>query len=93
MSKARIFRCPDCDYFIPVDVFKGICHITKDLVMMENEICKEFAPVKKCKFCRHYTEKEEDLGLCKGKVLTYPDLVSKTCEMFEWKADIGRLAR
>ena len=80
-------RCRDCIHFLPVDVFKGICHLDKPFVEAESEICERFEPVPKCKFCMHYRPLEGNkyLGMCKDKEFTYPDLIAKTCEMFEWK--------
>ena len=83
-SEVLVQRCADCDHFIPVDVFKGLCHINKRTVLADDPSCNECAPMKKCKFCRHYLAKDEYLGLCKTQEPTYPDLVARTCEMFEW---------
>jgi len=88
MSQVVVQRCADCDHFIPVDVFNGICHINKRTVKTDDPACKECAPVKRCKFCKHYSPREEYLGLCKGEELTYPDLVTRTCEMFEWRSHL-----
>lgn len=88
MSQAVVQRCADCDHYVPVDVFKGLCHLSKHSVRVDDPACEECAPVKKCKFCKHYSSKEEYLGMCKGEELTYPDLVTRTCEMFEWRSDL-----
>jgi hypothetical protein len=87
MSQVLVQRCADCDHYIPVDVFKGLCEVNKGTVQIDDPACKECAPVKKCKFCKHYSPKEECLGFCKAEELTYPDLVTRTCEMFEWGHD------
>ena len=80
-------KCLDCINFLPVDVFKGICHLEKAFMEADNEACKRFEPVPKCKFCQHYRplEGDKNLGMCKEKEFTYPDLIAKTCEMFEWR--------
>jgi hypothetical protein len=62
-------------------------------VQTDEPACGKYAPVRKCKFCKHYSPKEEYLGLCKGQELTYPDLVTKTCEMFEWRPDLSNIEK
>lgn len=93
LEKTLRFRCYDCAYLAPVDVFKGICHITKKMVMLDDPACSNFKAVEKCKFCKNFQplENEEDLGLCMGKELTYPELITKTCEMFEWRDELVKL--
>lgn len=93
MPQTVVRRCADCDNYVPVDVFKGLCHLNRRTVQTDELACKEYAPVKKCKFCKHYSPKEEFLGLCKGQELTYPDLVTKTCEMFEWRSDLSSIEK
>lgn len=46
----------DCDFYIPIDVVKGIDHAHGDVVVMgDDEIDDaEFVPAHKCKFCSHY---------------------------------------
>jgi len=90
LSQAVVQRCADCDHFVPVDVFKGLCHVNKRTVQVDDLACEECGPVRKCKFCKDYSPKEEYLGLCKGEELTYPDLVTRTCEMFEWRSGFPR---
>lgn len=75
----------DCDEFLAIDVFKGFCRLNKKMIMMDDRACDKFKPVKKCKFCKHYTQEKEFLGTCMGKTEVYPDLLAKTCSNFEWK--------
>lgn len=74
----------DCEEYLMIDVFKGLCRRDKKIKMADDKTCDDFKPVKKCKFCRHYTSKEEFLGICMGEALVYPDLLAKTCKNFEW---------
>jgi 4-hydroxyphenylacetate decarboxylase small subunit len=91
MNEHRYYRCYDCSRLIHVDVFKGICRINKEKVSLDMEACKEFEPVKKCKFCRCYEQGEEEfIGKCKGKAIAYPDLIAKTCEEFDWKENLKK---
>ncbi|MCK4544302.1 4-hydroxyphenylacetate decarboxylase small subunit [candidate division WOR-3 bacterium] len=81
-------KCQDCEKYLAIDVFKGLCSLNKEMKMADKEICNDFKPVKKCKFCKHYTSKEEFLGMCMDKTLAYPDLLAKTCKNFKWRKDI-----
>ena len=88
--------CHDCEVYVPFDVFKGICRPSNDIKTADEEACKDFNPVKKCKFCEHYTAKEEFLdtakeeflGTCMAETLAYADLLAKTCGDFEWKKTV-----
>ncbi len=86
METPQKLRCSDCIHLAPVDVFSGICNITKQSISMDAETCSEFEPVPKCKFCSEYKpiQGEEFLGTCGSSIPTYPDLVAKTCESFRW---------
>ncbi len=75
----------DCRNFAAVDVAKGICHRSKDLVLADAEQCEHFVAIRKCKFCDHFVAGGQYLGTCSAvpqKPMTYPDLITVTCEMF-----------
>lgn len=80
----------DCRNYAPVDVAKGICHRTKDLVLADGNHCEQFTATQKCKFCSHYTAgTERFIGICEAartRPMTYPDLTTVTCEQFAAKA-------
>ena len=79
------FRHMDCRNFAAVDVAKGICHRTKELVPSDGDHCEYCIPIAKCKLCTHFAAGEDYLGVCgavAGKPVTYPDLIAVTCEMF-----------
>jgi hypothetical protein len=76
-------RCHlDCEAFLAIDVFKGLCHVKKEMVLADEAACEAFEQVKKCRFCKNYQPTEDYLGNCKGKFITYPDLLAKTCDDF-----------
>lgn len=79
----------DCRNFAPVDVVKGICHVSKELVSADGDTCDHFEKMPRCKFCQHYAPtREEFIGTCTatpGQLMTYPDLSGVTCEFFAWK--------
>ena len=75
----------DCRNFVAVDVAKGICHRTKDVVLGDEVRCEHFVAIPKCKLCAHFRVTGESLGACHAvphKPMTYPDLLAVTCEMF-----------
>lgn len=84
--KTENFKHTECRNYAPVDVAKGICHRTKEIVLADGEHCEHIEKIQKCKFCSQYTaSKQEFLGTCGAvisKPMTYPDLVTVTCEMF-----------
>lgn len=79
----------DCRNFAAVDVAKGICHRTKNMVPADGDQCEECVATPKCKGCRNFTAdaKRVELGVCEASTATpkffaYPDMVALTCEMF-----------
>lgn len=79
-----MIRCSNCQYYLPVDVFKGSCKLTKEPVVPEDKSCDKFVRIPKCRFCSNYTPETEFLGKCQGKVLAYPDMIAVNCSLFEW---------
>lgn len=75
----------DCRNYAPLDVAKGICHRTRQLVLADADQCEYFTPTQKCKFCDHFVGTSEYRGTCGAvisKPMTYPDLITVTCENF-----------
>jgi 4-hydroxyphenylacetate decarboxylase small subunit len=80
-----VMKHMDCRNFAALDVAKGICHRTKELVLADAEHCEHFVATQKCKFCDHFVAGDQYLGTCNAvssKPMTYPDLITVTCEMF-----------
>jgi hypothetical protein len=76
--------CKDCRYYLPVDVFKGICKLSKQMIGPDDMGCDQAERQAKCKFCQHYTPEKEYLGKCRGTALAYPDLNAGKCADFLW---------
>jgi len=76
--------CKDCKYYLPVDVFKGICKIGKVSIGPDDLSCVKFEMIPKCKYCRNYKAEKEFLGNCLGKTIAYPDMIASKCDGFEW---------
>lgn len=78
--------CNDCKYYLAVDVFKGICKISKDKIFPESKSCKDFAKNAKCKFCKNYENVKDNIGTCMGKTDAYPDMIATTCIDYKLKS-------
>jgi hypothetical protein len=76
--------CKDCRFYLPVDVFKGICKIEKTSIGPDDLSCEKFDRLPKCKFCRKFTPEKEFLGHCLGDTIAYPDMNASKCAGFEW---------
>lgn len=80
----------DCLNFAPVDVAKGICHRTKNMVAADAEGCEKFNQKPKCRHCQNFKADTErvELGTClastaEPQFLAYPDMTAVTCEWFK----------
>lgn len=76
--------CTDCKFYLPVDVFKGICKLKKNDILPDDSFCEKAERVAKCKFCNKYTAGKEFLGKCMLTTLAYPDMNASSCVDFEW---------
>lgn len=74
-----------CLNYVPVDAFKGLCHLDKSLKSADGPACDKSEPAPECGHCRNYTPEEEFLGKCKNTHKVYPGLSARTCEDFGWK--------
>ena len=80
----------DCHNYAPIDVVKGMCHVTKTIVLGDLEQCESFDLMPKCKHCTQFTadSKTVEMGICEAsttdpKFFAYPDMVTVTCEWFQ----------
>jgi 4-hydroxyphenylacetate decarboxylase small subunit len=85
MSENKQRHC-DCRNYAHVDVVKGICHRSKNLVAADDAQCPNFVALSKCKNCTHFsTAQEEFMGVCNAeaaKPWTYPDLIAINCKQY-----------
>jgi 4-hydroxyphenylacetate decarboxylase small subunit len=79
-------RHNDCMNFLAVDVTKGICRRTNELVLIDSEVCGSFTTLPKCKNCAFFKENgQETIGTCtaeKAQPWTFQDLIAVTCELY-----------
>jgi len=78
------FSCKDCKYYLPVDVFQGLCKLSKEKISPDGLICDKMEKIAKCRFCSHYTIEKDYLGQCMGITLAYPDMIASKCADFRW---------
>ena len=88
MSNALNHR--DCLNFAPVDVTKGICHRSKELVQADLEACSACLAMPKCKNCKAFVAAADlaELGVCgrstqDPKFFAYPDMAAVTCREYQ----------
>lgn len=79
-------NCTDCKYYLPVDVFKGMCKLSKNEILPDDEFCSKAERLAKCKFCGKFSADRDYLGKCMGAALAYPDMNAESCSNFEWIA-------
>jgi 4-hydroxyphenylacetate decarboxylase small subunit len=84
------FNHRDCRNFAPIDVSKGICHVSKDIVLADTEQCASFNRTPKCNNCKRFdrTTGELEMGTCLAsthdpKYFAYPDMVAVTCGEYQ----------
>ena len=85
MLKEIVLRHNDCRNFCFVDVAKGLCRRTQELVLIDSDTCTHFERLPKCKFCAHYTANGDSTGVCKaekGEPWAYAEMIAVTCDMF-----------
>jgi hypothetical protein len=84
MSIMDGLSCKDCKYYLPVDVFSGMCKLSKERIGPDDPLCAKVEKIAKCKFCSNYTPEKDFLGKCMGNTLAYPDLIAAKCADFQW---------
>jgi len=78
------FTCNDCKFYLPVDVFRGICKYSKQKTGPDQLFCDKGEKIQKCKFCSRYYSDKDYLGKCMETTLAYPDMIAAKCADFEW---------
>jgi len=76
--------CTDCKFYLPIDVFKGLCKISKQDILPDDAFCDKAERLAKCRFCSNYTAEKEFLGKCMSTTLAYPDMNAVSCADFKW---------
>ncbi|NMB90271.1 MAG: 4-hydroxyphenylacetate decarboxylase small subunit [Chloroflexi bacterium] len=82
----QVLQHSDCRNFCSMDVAKGICRRTQDVVLIDAEACSSYAQLPKCKFCANFAAGEEGLGTCLAEAnqpWAYPEMIAVTCEMYK----------
>jgi 4-hydroxyphenylacetate decarboxylase small subunit len=83
----NVLQHKDCRNFCSMDVAKGICRRTQDIVQIDGQACADYAQLPKCKFCANYTASDkEGMGTCNAESdhpWAYPEMIAITCENFK----------
>ncbi len=83
----KLCQHSDCRNFCSMDVAKGICRRTQEIVLIDSEACAAYVQLPKCKFCANYVAGEQEgIGTCtaeEGGPWAYPEMIAVTCEMFK----------
>jgi 4-hydroxyphenylacetate decarboxylase small subunit len=94
MKKAQGKNHQDCANFLPLDVAKGLCNRSGEIVFIDTPPCGEFAAAPKCRNCSHFSLAQDgESGTCTGfdiPATAYPDLRAMNCERHTRKAGTGR---
>jgi 4-hydroxyphenylacetate decarboxylase small subunit len=76
----------DCRNFCSMDVAKGICRRTGEMILIDSGTCENYQTMPKCKFCANFSAGEEGLGTCMAEAShpwAYPEMLAVTCKMFK----------
>lgn len=85
MFSMEDLNCKDCRYYLPVDVFKGMCKLKKENLTPDDPFCSQGERQPKCKFCANYQHTRENLGQCMDSHFAYPEMNGQFCESFTWR--------
>ena len=79
----------DCKNYVNLDCEKGICNVTKTLVMLDGEgsaTCPRFEEAPKCRNCKNFSNPDKyDIGKCTGfekEAWAYATCSAYTCERY-----------
>jgi 4-hydroxyphenylacetate decarboxylase small subunit len=78
----------DCRNYAPVDVTKGVCHRTKEIVQADGASCGEFQLLPRCGNCARFeASASPEMGACgastaEPKFFAYPAMAAVTCESY-----------
>ncbi len=84
--KVTILTHGDCRNYVSVDVAKGICRRSNDVVLINAASCDAYEQLPKCKFCLRFANVVDGMGVCtaeKSEPWAYAEMIAVTCEMFK----------
>ena len=77
----------DCRNMAPLDVVKGVCHRSGEIVAADADACESVDELLRCRSCGHYAQGSDPWkGACRAEPhhpMTYPDLAAVTCPWYE----------
>lgn len=78
-------NCKDCKFYLPVDVFSGMCKVSGLRLLPDQPFCPEGALQPRCRHCSNFRPGKEHLGTCGETTLAYPDMNASKCSGFSWQ--------
>lgn len=80
----------DCINFAPIDVAKGVCHLSGVLTASDERTCLSYKSLPKCENCLNYKELsvEDGTGECTAErtnFMAYKDMTAVTCKWHKQK--------
>ncbi|SFB31975.1 4-hydroxyphenylacetate decarboxylase small subunit [Acetitomaculum ruminis DSM 5522] len=62
-----IINHSDCENFAAIDVDKGICRLSGQLIKTDGDVCEKFEQIPKCRNCIYFKNEQSDgIGSCTG---------------------------
>lgn len=77
----------NCRNFAPLDVVKGICHLTEEVIPADAPSCSRFDRLPRCQTCSHYKTDGETVGVgaCGASpqaFMAYLEMAASTCASY-----------
>jgi len=77
----------DCRNFAPLDVVKGICHLTEEIILAGTPSCFRFERLPRCHSCSHYktdgvTMGVGECGASPQAFMAYGEMAASTCASY-----------
>jgi 4-hydroxyphenylacetate decarboxylase small subunit len=78
----------DCCNYAPLDADKGLCLMSKDVILADGQSCEQFSLLPRCRCCVHYQPdaNQPQVGICKRSpnlFMAYADMTAKTCADYQ----------
>lgn len=85
LENVNVLTHGDCRNYVSMDVAKGICRRTNEMVLISGASCDSYQQLPKCKFCSKFVGSAEGVGACsaeKDEPWAYGEMIAVTCESF-----------
>ncbi len=86
LEDVKVLAHDDCRNYVSLDVAKGICRRTNEVVLIGVASCDAYQQLPKCKFCSKFVGSAEGMGACtaeKDEPWAYGEMIAVTCDWFK----------